>query len=431
MWSPQISIAMPQTPRSGLLLLAVSLAGFVGPAAPARSILQVATTPPPTTRPSEARYWLRVTADRVNLRSKGDLNSRIVGRVSRDDVLEAVGREYGWHQIVPPAGVFSLVSARYIERVGPGRGIAKVDTTLRVRVGSDIQPRDPFSSEVQTRLERDAEVQIVGALDDQWLKIVPPEGVYVYISAEFVERISREVADRLRAAKTSISPPRSVAATPPSTLPTVAEATTQPAEQPDLTGRWGRQLGQTLVAIATEKRKPEEQQAWEAIVGQLRPIADQRAEPQVARLAAAWIQKIDQHAKKLAAARAAAEAADQARRDKARYARELEEIRRAKDSLKTRPEFDARGVLRPSFALRAGPYGLRYQLEDPFTHEVQAYVEFPTELGIDIQACLGKYVGVCGEERSEEDVDVPLLHVSRLTVLNPEAPASGPARETP
>ena len=121
MRSPRISIAMPTTPGSGLLLLAILLVGFAGPAAPAQSTPQATTTPlTPTTRPSEARYWLRVTADRVNLRSKGDLNSRIVGRVSRDDVLEAVGREYGWHQIVPPAGLFSLVSARYIERVDLG-----------------------------------------------------------------------------------------------------------------------------------------------------------------------------------------------------------------------------------------------------------------------------------------------------------------------
>lgn len=383
------------------------------------------------TQPAEARYWLRVTADRVNVRSRADLNSRIVGHVDRDDVLEAVGREYGWHRIVPPAGVYSLVSAGYVERVGPERGIVRVNTTLRVRVGSDIQPRDPMVSEVQTRLPPNAEVEIVGALDDGWLKIVPPPGVYVYVSDDFVAQISAEVAQRLRAARATVtSRPSSMAAG--RTRPvTQRAATSRPGEPPELAGQWGRQLEQVLLAVQSEGRKPEVEQSWGTVLPRLRPIAAQRQEPQVAKLAAAWIEKIEQRMQEQAALRAGRGIARPAEHDAARHARELEEIRRQKEGLATRPTFDARGVLRPSFALPAGPYGLRYRLQDPFTHEVQAYVELPPELGIDVRACLGKYVGVRGEKQPAKGAGAALLRVKHMTVLNPDGPTTRPAREKP
>lgn len=354
------------------------------------------------------RYWLRVTAERVNLRSHADLNSRIVGRVGLDDVLEGCGaHQDGWHRIVPPRGVFSLVATQYIERVGDDRGLVKVDTSLRVRVGSDIQPRDPLRSEVQTRLRRDAEVRILGRLDDEWLKIAPPDGVYVYISADYVEQISADRADRLRAARAAPA----ASGQPPSPA-------TRPTKQPDLSGPWGERLAQVLLRVSAEEKKPPADQSWDALADELRPIAGQRQEPQVARLAAAWLEKIDRQIEQHAVARATGQTTRQA--EQGRVSNEREQ----------RPRFDARGVLRPSFALPPGPYGLRYKLQDPSTHEVTAYIEFPTELGLDIPACVGKYVGLCGEKQTVAGV-ASILRVTRLTVLNLDQPVGRPAREEP
>ncbi|MFQ5805484.1 MAG: SH3 domain-containing protein [Phycisphaerae bacterium] len=432
MRSSRISVISRVTPGFIPLLLTILLAGSAGPATSAQSTTDlVSRQQTASTRPTEAHYWLRVTGDRVNVRSRADVNSRIVGRASRDDVLEAVGSEYGWHRIVPPRGVFSLVFARYIERVGERHGIVKVDTTLRVRVGSDVQPRDPMRSEVQARLENGTEVKIIGELDGEWLKIVPPEGVYAYISGDYVERISKVVADRLRAAKPFVGSQPSAAVASRPGLAVEAKATTRPAGQPDLTGRWGKRLGWILPAIETEERKPLVKQSWDGVLSHLRPIAAQREESRVAELAAAWIEGIDRRVEEQGLARKAREIARQAERDRARHAWELGKLRQAKDLLEAQPEFDARGVLRPSFVLPAGPYGMRYKLEDPFTHKVQAYVEFPTELGIDVAACLGKYVGVRGEKQSERGVSVSMLRVTLMTVLNPDRPTTPPAREKP
>lgn len=416
--------------RAALALMA--LAAWACHAAPAQTAEAPSASQPATTdQAAEPHYWLRVTGERVNIRSRADLNSRIVGRAERDDVLEGVGSEYGWHRIVPPEGVHSLVGAAFIERTDEQHGVVSVDTTLRVRVGSDIMPRDPLKSEVHARLPRGSEVQIVGELDEEWLKIVPPEGVYVYVSDEFTERISEEVANRLRPARPVAVADSIAAEAPQGELPEGAEATTQPVEPPELTGAWGQRLGGVLDAIEEQEQKPLGEQHWDEILGHLGPIASQRVEPQVAEYAAAWVRQLEQRKAQQAVAGEARAIARQTEEGKARHTRELADIRRARSELKPTAGFDARGVLRPSFALPPGPSGMRYKVQDPFTHKVQAYLEFPTELGIDARAAIGKYVGVRGERLSLEGIEVSVLRVTRLTVLNPDKAESPTTREKP
>ena len=372
------------------------------PPAAVQPAAQPAATQPAATQPAAQHYWLRVTGERVNLRSRPDINSRIVGRVNTGDVLEAVGSEYNWHRVVPPPGVYSLVAAGYVERVGPDRGVVKVDTTLRVRVGSDVQPADPALSEVQAWLENGAEVQIIGELDADWLKIRPPPGVYVYVSGEYVEKITAEAAAQLRAAPPALT-----------TQPALAAATTQPVAQAEPGGRWSQRLNQVLARIDAEEQKPTERQQWEACLGLLRPIAAQREEPQIAQLAAAWMEELEQRKQAQAGAPEARGGAGRA------------------GTTGAAPEFDAQGVLRPSFAVPAGPYGMRYKLQDVGTHAVRAYVEFPTELKIDVSACLGKYVGVRGEPQQVAGVPVPILRVTEITVLELTQTRAVPARRIP
>jgi hypothetical protein len=384
-----------------LLLLAAPAPAGQHPSAGAAAEPPASATPQPEARSD----WLRVTAERVNLRSRADLNSRIVGRVNRDDVLAARAAENGWHRVVPPPGVFSLVAAQYIRRADEQRGVVDVDTSLRVRVGSDIQPRDPLLSEVQTRLERGTEVTILGELEGGWLKISPPEGVYVYISADYVELVDAEQAERLRAARAAAAPADSAA---------VGRPTTQPAEPPAPADPWGPRLARLVQRIEAEQRKPVAQQAWDPIRLELQALAAQRETPEVARHAIARLAEISQRVERQRVARTAGDAA----RPRAAEARQG-------------PRFDARGTLRPSFALPPGPYGLRYQLEEPLTCKRVAYLEFPTELGIDIPACVGKYVGIRGERQTLAGANVSILRVTRLTVLDPDKPAEPPAREKP
>lgn len=155
----------------------------------------------PVTTPN---YWLRTTANLVNVRSRADLNSRVVARVPLNTVLRGVAEEGDWHRILPPDGVFSLVSAAYIDRQSQTHGVVRVNVgTLRVRVGSTVVDVDPLKEEVQTRLTRGTPVDIVGEQSDGWLRIKPPAGVYYYISKTYTERITEDEARRLMASPTA------------------------------------------------------------------------------------------------------------------------------------------------------------------------------------------------------------------------------------
>ena len=375
-----------------------------------------AEAPPAGTAVTEAQHqWLRVTSDNVNLRSRADLNSLIVSRVSQGTMLESTGSDNGWRVIVPPPGVFSIVSAQFVESVDETHGRVNVDTSLRVRVGSDVQAYDPMLCEVQTHLKRGDEVEILGHLNPEWLKIKPPAGVYVYISGDYVEEIPEEEAGRLRANKIAQNAETTAE-------PTQADITIElppaaaPTETADLTGPWGQKLAELQREIEQMCESGKDQHDWEAVLGKLRPIAQQTEEPRVAELAADWLKKVEQQAQEEQATDESAGAAP------AETALIKSEPPAPKSAASDRT-FDATGILRPSFALPVGPHGLRYRLIKPGTTKVTAYIEIPVEVGVNIKDCVEKYVGVKGAPVRLDDPKVTILRVTQMTVLGrqPEA----------
>ena len=419
------SILRLGTVGTGLLLLAAiasSPAQAQREERPARPPIQ-----PPTTQPRPGVYWLRVTADRVNLRSRPDANSLTVARLKRDAMLRATGSEFGWHRVLPPEGVFSFAAARYVEQQSDGTGVVSVRSgTLRVRVGSLVFDVDPMQCEVQTRLPRGTTVRIVGRQDD-WLKIVPPEGVYVYVSGRYVARVSDEVAARLGAARSPASQPGGITATASAAGDKQRQATTKP----DLSGKWGQRLLLAEAAIEAEARKPVLEQSWTEAIASLRPVAAQREEPAAARLAAAWITRLEERIGDQAALRAARELARREARDKAQTKRELERIRRARQTPTSRQAFDARGELLPSYVSGGEGTPRRYKLQDPLTRRVRAYLEFPRPAGIDPKAYLGKYVGVRGKRVHQASLGADVIRVSEIAVLDQQLPATRPSRKKP
>lgn len=364
------------------------------------------------------RQWLRVTSDNVNLRSRPDLNSLIVGRVSQGAVLESTGVENGWRVLVPPPGVFSIVAAQFVEMLDSNRGRVNVDTSLRVRVGSDIQSYDPMLCEVQTHLRRGDEVEIVGRLNPEWLKIKPPTGVYVYIAGEYVTEIPAEEAERLRENRTVQESDESAEPTQADVTPVLPPAVPA-ASAADLSGPWGQKLAEVQQEIERLGENDDVEPDWDSLTAKLRPIAVQSEEPGVAALAADWLRKIEQQAQ------------DDATSQEATKPATSEPLRQLQPApaqpAKPGQAFDATGILRPSFALPVGPHGLRYRLLTPGTGKVTAYIEIPADLGLNINECVEKYVGVKGTPLRLSDPPVTILRVTQLTVLEMKTPA----RKTP
>lgn len=394
----------------GWLLAGAAPAQETGVATPPRE------EPPAQTQPAEqlaaADFWVRVTGDRVYLRSRPDTNSTPVGQVDRDFVLRADGREGDWLRCLPPEGVYSLVAAEFIERESETRGKVNVEAgVLRVRVGSTVTNIDPLSADVIARLERGTMVEILGNYGPDWLRIVPPADVRVFVSSQFAEPIDDATAARLRAGGTTTVTAGDSGASPATTQP----AATQPG---GIGGPWGERLAAVEQRIAGEVGKPLAERDWAPLVADLRPIAEQRESAAAAQRASAWIAQLE---KRIAGQKALVEARQIAARQsqgQQRHEQEMQDIERARSEPTTRPGFDARGQLLPTFALEAGEFGLRYKLQDPLSGRVDAYVEFPPQTGIDVSKCLNKYVGVRGTRYLDEKHEVYVIRVEAITVLS-------------
>ena len=358
-------------------------------------------------------YWLRVTADRVHLRSRADQNSVAVAVLDRDAVLKGLSSEFGWHRVEPPEGVFSYTSAKYVDQLDHERGVVSVQSgRLRVRVGSLVQQVDPSRSEVQTLLTRGTPVRVVGR-DGDWLRIEPPEGVYVYVSSRLVEKIDAEMAAMLQAK--AADEPVVVAAT---TQPTA----TRPAAPPNLSGPWGQRLVMVEAAIEAEGRKSPLEQAWKPVMKRLQPIAAQRTEPTVARLAQRWIARLERRQADQAALREARSLVKRDERAQKQFERELTQIHRARQDHANQMGLAVRGELFEDLAEDRPADQPRYRLHDPQGGRLLAYVEPAESAEIDLAEFVGYYVGVRGKRESRDSLGADVIHVREIVVLPRETP---------
>lgn len=369
--------------------------------------------------------WLRVTAEEVNIRSRPDTNSLPVARVPRGTLLRALGRgAYGWYRVVPPEGVFSFVASEYIDRVSSTEGVVNVRSgALRVRVGSLVQDVDPQQCEVQVTLARGTRVQIVGE-HGSWLKIVPPEGVQVYVAGQHVERVSAETAAEIQPATRPARAPggeRTARAAGPAT---------RPASGPDLSGTWGQRLTLVEAAIAAEGGKPAAEQSWSEALTRLKPIAAQRDEPMVAALAQAWITRLEERVADAAALRDAEEVIRRAARDRSLHERELERIERARQAT-TRPTLEIRGEVVRSLPLIERPGRRWYKIQDPGTKRIEAYIEVDETTSADPEKFLGQVVVVRGTRRIVPGIGAGVWQVEEIVPLEQGEAATRPARGGP
>lgn len=119
---------------------------------------------------------VRVTGDRVSLRVKPDINAELIDQAKLGDEFVFLDETNGWVAVPAPASLDFWVSGDYVQNgtVQPPK--------LNVRSG----PSQNYSV-VCVVNEGDALTQR-GEFND-WVKIAPPAGSRVWISADYIERI--------------------------------------------------------------------------------------------------------------------------------------------------------------------------------------------------------------------------------------------------
>ena len=122
---------------------------------------------------------------------------------------------------------------------------------------------------------------------------------------------------------TSARAPRARPMPTTSSAPATSSAPVVLPRTPDLSGPWGQRLVAIETELYAEARKPPLDANWEPFLGRLLPLAWQREEPVVARLAAAWQAQLRDRIADQKTGQSVAEIVQRAARERAEHEREM------------------------------------------------------------------------------------------------------------
>lgn len=343
-----------------------------------------------------------VAANDVYVRSGGSMNHYTICKLNAGDRVTVVGQNGKWYEILPPEGAFSLISGDYVDTADDKSGVVN-GNNVRVRAGSLL---NTHKYTVQRLLSKGAEVTILGRNADGFLRIAPPEGATLWISAEFLAPISYGTIAR-GADETSVGPSSDDDSSPPGNSETDAGAGSKRLPS---RGEARGHRGTMLAALpATRERRLLATIDAEVEVELAKPLLDRKIDPFVERYQVLVGQDEDAFAKRYALARVEQlntmnEIAGTVRKvrtlgdrtDARRLEFLAERTERRQAEVPTPSGIDARGVLRVSALYPEGSLPRRYRLVDTSrsTERTIAYVDIPADAGMNINALLGRYVGV-------------------------------------
>jgi len=131
-------------------------------------------------------YLAQPVSGKVNIRSGGGTAYYSCGKLKSGVNVTVVAEEFGWAKIVPPEGSFSWIAKKYInvDSTNPKVGVVNADD-VRVWVGSpSYDALTSSTTQVKLSKKKFDVVELLGVEDNEYLKIAPPAGAYLYVSAK-------------------------------------------------------------------------------------------------------------------------------------------------------------------------------------------------------------------------------------------------------
>lgn len=139
---------------------------------------------------------VRILGNSVNLRAGPSLRKEVVSQVSDRDQLTVIGPLEGeWIEVAPPPTADMWVYDEFVSN-----GVVVVSRLL-VRAGPGM------NYSILGRLEKGAKVVERGS-KGVWRKIAPPSSCHLWLSREYVERVSRPTSVRKPELPVAGTPPR-------------------------------------------------------------------------------------------------------------------------------------------------------------------------------------------------------------------------------
>lgn len=385
------------------------------------SIISGQTQLRPTRKSESAKafpFIARITGNDVQIRSGPGTNFYRCGKLNQGDKVEVVAQKGGWSQIVPPPGSFSWIAMQYVALKMNDPTVAVVTgDNVAVYAGSDfVEPM--HSTSKQVTLKRGTSVRLLNEEKDGYFKIIPPAKSYLWVSGLYVERITKPKP-------AVVEPLRSV-----TVLPTPIQDSNQPDPKPAhvkpsiepavVTGRPEPEKSKQLKAyyviqekVKAEKNKPLSEQDYTALKLELKRLAPPEGSGDVARYASFLLKQIGRY-----------ELAKQVRIAIDTQAKELKNVQEQieiaeNEGIKDKKrlgKYAVLGIFEGSNIYNSS-YGKRYRIKDE-KGATRCYAEPAGDLvGQDLQAYIGKKVGLVGEVKSFPAVSGALVVFTEIAVL--------------
>jgi uncharacterized protein YgiM (DUF1202 family) len=370
-----------------------------------------------------------INADSVYVRSGPGEGYYPTQELTRNAPITVVGIKFDWLKILPPANSFSYVGSVFVDRVGDST-VGKINRNdVNIRAGSTV---NAMKTTVQTRLNAGDEVEILGK-EQEYLKIKPPAGAFLYVKKDFVTishpTVAAAPAPSVQITTPQIASPKSnpsveststIVTAAPTTAPSTALAVAAPTTNPSVVAS-AAPATQPAVAIApppsadelfakyetsfTEiSKQPLDSQPLDQMIADYQSIAqsDQLSDElkSVVKIRIATLHgRQDNKIKLVEMQRLEKVAAD---RQLALQAEQQELAERLKAS--QIQVFVAVGQLQPS-SLQIGG-GTLYRLVDPSTGRTEIYVRTSDT---KITALMSQFVGVNGPTSTDPQLSLRVI----------------------
>ena len=247
---------------------------------------------------------------------------------------------------------------------------------------------------LQIQLNKSAKVKLLGEEKDEYYKIAPPEGAYLWISSEYLS--STGVAEKLTE-QTAVSEPN-------------AAPKKMSIEMEKL-----KEYRELAKQVDAEHKKPVSDQNWADIKAKLAEIADNNEAGRAARYAKLQLENV----KGFELARESSQAVQQ---QQSQLSQSREQIEKAHEEqlaqISTTGKFAIKGTLRPSFLYARSSKDFRYLVVGD-NGKIVAYALPDESVGnIDMSQYYGKKVGLVGNIERDPQTGSSLIRFTEVVETN-------------
>jgi uncharacterized protein YgiM (DUF1202 family) len=403
--SPHRAAWMTLSGGSALVLLLGLVAGLpvVGlaqdsPEQPAPKVVLPNQTP--AAEEPAGPYIAEATGNDLYLRSGPGTNFYHCGKLYAGDRIQVLKNQDGWSCIVPTPGCFSWIAMQYvsINLENPTMGIVTGDN-VGVYAGSDyVEPMHSTSKQVS--LNRGQLVKLLGEEKDDYYKIAPPQGAYLWVSSQFV-----------RAAGTPVSKPPIV-----DVGALVKTGGTAPKVDPNAPPKSDIELYYLLSELVkAEREKPVTEQNYTEVKKKLAELVAKKDGGRAARYAEFTLKQVERY-----------ELACRVTKELELQNKELQRVNEKIDEARATRlaqvvdlgKFAITGKFENSSVYNASGPGKRFRILDEDDKTVCYVAPTGAAAGMDLSKFVGHKVGLVGKIEPHQATARALVEFSEIVLLD-------------